>query len=218
MEQNRMGYIVVDEFSALGGSLLQSLFERARSNGGAVTLATQVSTALEEASMSFKDSVIKNSNVKVLHQQDTNAEEYAGLIGTEKGMAETTQIFDDKDELGMTTRASGQGSLREVEQFRVHPNELRDLEPGQAIIFTKTPAVQHRVKVRRMTASGGRVELPRAEGRAPARGTDAGRGRRFGSRSLRGNCQTTAGARVGCRSSPRQDRYRREVRGYPQGQ
>lgn len=160
MEQNRMGYIVVDEFSALGGSLLQSLFERARSNGGAVTLATQVSTALEEASMSFKDSVIKNSNVKVLHQQDTNAEEYAGLIGTEKGMAETTQIFDDKDELGMTTRASGQGSLREVEQFRVHPNELRDLEPGQAIIFTKTPAVQHRVKVRRMTASGGRVEPP----------------------------------------------------------
>src|SRR5699024_1423410 len=40
--QMRMQLLIVDEFSALGGTLLQNLFERARSNGGAVILATQV--------------------------------------------------------------------------------------------------------------------------------------------------------------------------------
>lgn len=149
--QMRMELLIVDEFSALGGTLLQNLFERSRSNGGAVILATQVAGVMEELSPAFKESVIKNSNVKILHQQDDDAEDYANLIGTEKAIAETFQTFDDKDLLGKQTRHSGQGSLRKVDQFIVHPNELKQLNPGEAIVFTKTPRQQNRVMIRRMS-------------------------------------------------------------------
>lgn len=165
--QMRMELIVVDEFSALGGTLLQNLFERARSNGGAVVLATQVAGVMEELSPAFKQSVLKNSNVKIIHQQDDDAEEYAGLIGTEKAMAETKQVFDDHDLLGKQTRHSGQGSLREVDQFIVHPNELKKLKPGEAIVFTKAPRSQHRVMIRRMSAKYLTRTSPETEAKAP---------------------------------------------------
>lgn len=149
--QMRMETIIVDEFSALGGTLMQNLFERARSNGGAVVLATQVAEVMKELSPAFQQSVIKNSNIKIFHQQDDDAESYANLIGTDKAMVETKQIFDDKDLLGQVTRHSGQGSLREVDQFIVHPNVLKNLSPGEAIVLIKSPRSHYKVRVRHMT-------------------------------------------------------------------
>lgn len=158
----RIGWCCVDEFSALGGTALKNLFERSRSYGLGVCLATQVGASLEEYGPSFKKSVMKNSNVKIYHNQGEDAEERSNTWGTEKGWQETKQLFDDRDLLGTQTRASGQGSLREVDRYAVHPNLLRKLSPGEAYIAVGSEKPQ-RVKIRNhipeLTAGGVAHEL-----------------------------------------------------------
>ncbi|MEE2524533.1 TraM recognition domain-containing protein [Pseudarthrobacter sp. J47] len=144
--QNRMFWIPVDEFSALGGSLVSDLYARARSNGFAVTLATQDQSALIKAEM-FED-VDTNANVKILFNQERNAEDHANNIGTAKTMIETFQTFEEKDLLGATAHASGQGNIREGDTYIIHPNEFKQLQPGEAIILVKTPKAQNRVALR----------------------------------------------------------------------
>ena len=51
--------------------------------------------------------------------------------------------------MGSQTRASGQGSLREVETFKVHPNELKNLRPGEIIALVRNPQEVAHVKIRR---------------------------------------------------------------------
>lgn len=143
----RMGWCCIDEFSALGGTALKNVFERSRSYGLGVALATQVGASLEEYGPSFKKSVMKNSNVKIYHNQGEDAEERSNTWGTQKAWQETKQLFDDRDLLGMQTRASGQGSLREVDRYIVHPNLLRKLGPGEAYIALGKETPQ-RVKIR----------------------------------------------------------------------
>ena len=148
--QNRMQLLIVDEFSALGGAGLRGALERARSQGGAVMLASQSYGELAENSThGFRASLITNTSVKLLHQVDEGAEELAGLVGTVKAHKETTQIFEDRDLLGSQTRASGQGSLREVDEFKVHPNTLKNLQPGEIVAMLRHPQTVAQVKVRR---------------------------------------------------------------------
>lgn len=147
-KRTRMGLTIVDEFSALGGELLKNVFQRARSHGFGAGLATQESGALEEVSPAFKQAILQSSNIKILHKQEINAEEFAKMIGTESTMIETFQTFEDKDLLGEIVQASGQGNIREGETFKVHPNELRELGQGQTVFLVGIPRGNYRVQVR----------------------------------------------------------------------
>lgn len=173
-EQTRLHWIVVDEFSALGGTLMADLFARSRSNGAGVCLATQESSALEADSPEFKDLVLTNSNVTILHAQKMNAEEHSKNIGTAKRMIETFQTFEENDLLGKRTSASGQGNLREGDAFKVHPNELKELEPGEVVILVNSPREQRRVKIRRSNPIGDAAKMsaeaqPKAEVQSKSR-------------------------------------------------
>lgn len=131
--------IVVDEFSALGGTLLRDLFARARTHGGMVILSTQEAGSLDAADPTFKESVLTNSNVKVLHNQEVNAALFADLMGTEASWQETRQIFEDADLLAANeVYASGQGNLKQVDRYVVNPNVLRRLAVGEALVRVKS--------------------------------------------------------------------------------
>lgn len=146
-DTERMVWLCVDEFSALGGTSLRNLFQRARGNGAGVTLATQESAALKQYGEDFEAAILTNSNVKILHAQVYEAENHASTWGTKKGFQETHQLFEERDLVGSQTRASGQGSLREVDQFVVHPNLLRKLRPGEAYIgVTGSDPVRVKIK------------------------------------------------------------------------
>lgn len=154
-------FIVVDEFSALGGTILGDLFTRSRASGGAVVLSTQDSSDMDAESPTFRKSVWKNTGTKLLHRQEIDAEDYATMVGTEKQLAETQQVFDEIDLLGATTRHSGQGSLREVDQFVVHPNELRNLQVGQIILISRDGVRRTNVRIMkpaRVPEAGTRAE------------------------------------------------------------
>ena len=129
----------VDEFAALGATGLIDAVERSRSHGGAVMLSAQSLTGLNVVGDGFLDRVSASTSVKLMHRAEAEAEALAQLLGTRKGFAETTQTFEDADGLGSQIRASGQGSLREVDKFRVHPNTFRTLAPGEVVAMWSVP-------------------------------------------------------------------------------
>ena len=100
-------------------------------------LATQELADLERAAPGFRDQVLGLTAVKIAHRQDVpaSARTIAELAGTEWVWSESRQIY------GPFGRGHGsRGTRREVEQYVVHPNEIKTLRTGEAVLLTKTPA------------------------------------------------------------------------------
>jgi conjugal transfer pilus assembly protein TraD len=129
--------VAVDEFSALGADHLLALVARGREAGVSVLLATQELADLERAAPGFRDQVLGLTAVKIAHRQDVpaSARTIAELAGTEWVWTESRQIYS------LFGRGHGsRGTRREVEQYVVHPNEVKALRTGEAVLLTKTPA------------------------------------------------------------------------------
>lgn len=135
--------VILDEFSALGTPRVADLYARARSAGGAVLLATQdLDADLEAVSPQFAASVRTNANVWLVLRQTRGeaADAIARDIGSRLAWKETLQIEDDWDALGGMHAASGVGSLREVDEFILHPNDIKSLPQGGAYLVVKVPS------------------------------------------------------------------------------
>lgn len=157
-QQNRLNFLVVDEFAALGATGLIDAVERSRSHGAAVMLSAQSYTGLSVVGEGFLERVSTSTTVKFIHRAEAEAETLAQLIGTRKGWAETQQTFEDLDALGSQFRASGQGSLREVDKFKIHPNVFRNLAPGEVVAVWGVPQLRAEVVSVRKTATPEVVE------------------------------------------------------------
>ena len=141
--KNHMCPVILDEFSALGTPRVADLYARARSAGGAVLLATQdLDADLEAVSPQFAASVRTNANVWLVLRQTRGeaADAIARDIGSRLAWKETLQIEDDWDALGGMHAASGVGSLREVDEFILHPNDIKSLPQGGAYLVVKVPS------------------------------------------------------------------------------
>ncbi|MGZ0153729.1 type IV secretory system conjugative DNA transfer family protein (plasmid) [Kribbella sp. WER1] len=137
----RSCFVVVDEFSALGGAALEAFYARARGAGIIAAISTQSVADLRVVSPEFEEAVKTNGNVIILHQQKGQAaDDWAKWIGTRQVYKETLQVSDDADVLGTKTAATGVGSLRAVDEFVVHPNEIKALVQGRAIVVLGHPA------------------------------------------------------------------------------
>lgn len=135
--------VMLDEFSALGTPRVADLYARARSAGGAVLLATQdLDADLEAISPQFAASVRTNANVWIVLRQTRGeaADAIARDIGSRLAWKETVQVEDDWDALGGMHAASGVGSLREVDEFILHPNDIKSLPQGGAYLVVKVPS------------------------------------------------------------------------------
>ena len=141
--ETHMCLTVLDEFSALGTPRVADLYARARSAGGAVLLATQdLDADLEAVSPQFAASVRTNANVWLVLRQTRGeaADAIARDIGSRLAWKETVQVEDDWDALGGMHAASGVGSLREVDEFILHPNDIKSLPQGGAYLVVKVPS------------------------------------------------------------------------------
>jgi conjugal transfer pilus assembly protein TraD len=159
----------IDEFSALGADNVLALLARGRESGVSVLLATQELSDLERAAPGFRDQVLGITGVKIAHRQDVpaSAQTIAQMAGTVRVWEETEQIRSLFGGAG-----ASRGTRRQVEQFRVHPNEIKSLATGQAVILSKTPTAN----VARVRVSPPRTgsERPGPPDRDPPR--RAGRG------------------------------------------
>lgn len=135
--------VVVDEFSALGSETVAGLFARGRSAGLGLLLSTQSLADLRAASPGLLAQVVGNSAVKIVHTvpDPDDAEYLARVAGTESGFEATSQVITGWTPLGpRRAGASGVASLRDVESYLVHPNTLKSLPTGVAVVIARSPS------------------------------------------------------------------------------
>lgn len=124
-------FFVLDEISSYASSPLIDLVNKSRSANITCVLATQSLSDLDySVDTSFREQVIENTNNYIVLRQNsaTNAEAWAGILGTRQSMEVTYQIAQQS----RTTSTTGLGSARRIREFLYHPDEIKDLRTGEA--------------------------------------------------------------------------------------
>jgi len=130
--------VYLDEFSAFAYEGFEQILNKARSSRVAMHLSHQSMADLSLVSEDFARVINTNTNVKCLlglNDPDT-ADFYARHIGT-KGSERKTERVEDAGWLA-GSRRTGQASVREVEEYKVHPNKLKNFTNGQGVLHLPT--------------------------------------------------------------------------------
>ncbi|MBV9001220.1 MAG: DUF853 family protein [Solirubrobacterales bacterium] len=142
MGNQPLALVGVDEFSALDADNVLSLLARARESGISVLLATQEMADLERLAAGFRDQVLGIVGMTIAHRQSVpaSADLIAKIIGTQTVWKHTEAIHRRRYLFESNWKEpTTLGSRREVEEFRIHPNVIKDLPTGRAVLITKTP-------------------------------------------------------------------------------
>jgi hypothetical protein len=130
MDPGRACCVVVDEFGALGseGRHVVPLLQRGREAGLACVLATHGLADLERIGLAVVTQIVQNTGTHVVLRQSSaeDAEGWARILGREQ-REELSRHLDDRRDLGS-------GSTRWVRDFRVQPEDLMQLGPGDAVV------------------------------------------------------------------------------------
>jgi hypothetical protein len=156
----------IDEFSALGADHLIQLVARGREPRLSVVFATQELADMERVARGLREQLVGNAAVKIIHRQDVpdSALMVAQMAGTELVWEHTIQSGG-----GLLGRYATRGSTRrQVERFVVHPNQIKTLGTGDAIVMTKQPTAQTRAMHVRPPQHD--VRPPKRDVRPPQRG------------------------------------------------
>lgn len=136
-------YVMIDEFSVLGGTHLLGLIARGREAGVRVVLSTQELSDLQTSDPHFVKQVLGNTTVKIVHRQEVleSAEVLAATAGTTKGWERRTQVrrvsaLPGFSEVGAATGAE---TVQRVDESRVEPSALQELSEGVAYLIVKHP-------------------------------------------------------------------------------
>lgn len=132
--------VFLDEFSSFAYPEFVQILNKARSAGVAIHLSHQSMGDLWSVSKEFGDIVNTNTNVKVLLglNDPVAADYFASHIGT-RTTEKLTERAEDKGMWGRDLKKSGELSIREVEEYIIHPNDLKSLSPSEGVILVRTP-------------------------------------------------------------------------------
>jgi conjugal transfer pilus assembly protein TraD len=158
--------IAIDEFSGIGGAHVVALFARGREAGISALVATQEMADLDRAGRGVRDQILGNTALKLILRQDVpeSANLVAQIAGTEKVWEETHQIG------GTIFRGFPPGGTRrESEQFIVHPNEIKSLRTGDAVLISKLRGERARTVQVRPSRGSSRSVGGAGSGRAGSR-------------------------------------------------
>jgi hypothetical protein len=140
--------IAVDELSALGAEHVLNLVARGREALFPVVMATQELADIERVARGLADQLLGIPGIKIAHRQDLpeSARMLAEVAGTERVWEQT--YHTDRRAL-LPDRETGRGTRREVERYRVEPDTIKTLAPGEAVVITKIPTSSvQKVRVR----------------------------------------------------------------------
>ncbi|HAG07009.1 MAG TPA: hypothetical protein DCL13_02400, partial [Peptococcaceae bacterium] len=135
-------------YEALAGRYLQFVFRVFERAGICAIIATQSLSDIEAAAgKAVVNQIIDNCNVFTIHRQNSpeSAEILAGIIGTREGVEVTRQV----QSVAGIVLETGLGSVRQVREYVVHPDEVKNLKTGEAIVVRKLTGEVLRVKVRK---------------------------------------------------------------------
>jgi len=139
-------FFIMDEINSYASPVLIDLVNNSRSANVTCILATQSLSDLDySAGQAFKEQVIENCNNFLVMRQNSavNAECWANILGTSSTLEMTYQL----QQKGLSTSETGFGSARRVREYLYHPDEIKTLQTGQAVLLSRDTGVHYRVKV-----------------------------------------------------------------------
>ncbi|MGQ9498209.1 MAG: type IV secretory system conjugative DNA transfer family protein [Desulfotomaculales bacterium] len=140
-------YTIFDEFSVFASRAVVDLIGKARSKGFHTCIATQSLADIEAAcGRAVVRQIIGNCNTLIIQRQrqHEDAQALAGEVGTRRSYELTHQV-----ETGLVVGGTGYGTVRETREFVVHPDEIKRLPQGEAILVRSDPFRVQRVRVRK---------------------------------------------------------------------
>jgi len=128
-----------DEFFSLAYPSFVELINKARSANVAIHLGHQSLADLAQVSKEFKEAVFENTNNKIVSKQNdfTSCEEFAKSFGT-RGTTKLTHAVQK----GMLFDMSTSSSMREVDEFIIHPNLIKNAQVGNGVIKKRASQAQ----------------------------------------------------------------------------
>lgn len=136
-DQRKPFTVIIDEFADLASEEFIGFLDRARSSRISVVVAHQEICDLQRISPEFAGRLMGNTSTlyAFLQKRPESAETISAMAGTRKAWNQTEQATRL---LGFDMR-TGAKSLREVEEFRIHPNVIKSLKVGRCVCVKKYP-------------------------------------------------------------------------------
>lgn len=134
---------IFDEFHVFASLQVVDILNQSRGAGFCTVIATQSLSDLDIVDPNVTARIVENCNTFLIMRQNDprNAERLASVIGCLDNMARTVQV----QETPLIDLPTGLGSLRETKEFIFHPDEVKRLQIGEAILLRKVSGfeVQH---------------------------------------------------------------------------
>jgi hypothetical protein len=133
--------VFVDELSAFDGEQLAAGFERGRSAGVRFMVATQsLSNFAAAGGDKLLHAALDNAELLVVHRQAVPdaAELLASVAGTEEAWEHTHQVAESPA-LNLELDETGVRARRLTDQFIAHPNTIKRLRQGEAVVVAQRP-------------------------------------------------------------------------------
>ena len=129
--------VIIDEFADLAQEDFIGFLDRARSSKMSVIIAHQEICDLLKISPEFAGRLMGNTSTlyAFLQKRPESAEIISSMAGTKKAWKETVQ----SSKLVWFDVPTGNKSLREVEEFVIHPNVIKSLGVGKCVCVKKYP-------------------------------------------------------------------------------
>lgn len=131
--------VVVDEFSDMASEDFIGFLDRARSSKIGVVVAHQELADLSRISPQFASRLMNSTSTlfAFLQKLPASSELIAGISGTRKAKEVTEQaksnwLFGDEK--------TGMKSIKEVDEYVIHPNVVRSLRVGECVVVQKYPS------------------------------------------------------------------------------
>ncbi len=133
--------IYIDEFDAFATPGFATFLNKGRSSAFMIHLAHQTLSDLSLVSKEFAGQIMGNTNVRFIFRQDDpdDAETWSRFFGTRNAIKRTFQTQD-----GTST---GLSSNREVLEFRISPDTIKDLPIGECVVSIKTDRIFEKIRV-----------------------------------------------------------------------
>lgn len=125
--------VYLDDFTEYLTEGFVSTLNKSRSAKVMVTFAHQAIGDLSILGDSVQNAILTNANLKVFMRtnEPSSAEYFASVVGT----SETEKVTERQTRHALGSLRTGEGSVREVEEFRFHPNLFKSgLGTGEAVV------------------------------------------------------------------------------------
>ncbi|CAB1053505.1 hypothetical protein [Spiroplasma endosymbiont of Danaus chrysippus] len=125
--QNQHINLVLDEFNVFASDSIINLINKTRSFNYQCFLCFQVTDDLSTDKKKLLNTIFGNVGNIIAHKvSDVESPEYIAKVFGTRTVEKITKQYDTKN------KKSSKGSIREVEEYIVHPNDLKRLKTGQA--------------------------------------------------------------------------------------